>query len=60
MFEVIAKLGAHFGPEVFKTHFDSLFFLYLTDAVANVRESAAKYLDVKLNYYKIVFLPKIW
>jgi hypothetical protein len=48
MFEVIAKLGVHFGPEVFKSHFDSLFFLYLTDLVANVRTNVLKYLDVNI------------
>lgn len=46
MFEVVAKLGIHFGPEIFKSHFDTLFFLYLTDLVSNVREDVLKYLEV--------------
>jgi len=36
------------GPEVFKTHFESIYFLYITDLVYNVRESAANYLSVIL------------
>ena len=38
VYETLAKLGANYGLDVFKSSIESLFFNYLSDTVASVRE----------------------
>lgn len=39
IYEILGKLGAHFGLNVFKNSIESLFFTYITDTVSCVRQS---------------------
>lgn len=41
----ISELGVSLGLEVFKNHFETLFFTYLTDSVWSVREAGIKTLE---------------
>jgi hypothetical protein len=43
--ETISRLGVAFGLDIFKAHFESLFFNYLTDTVASVRETGINCLE---------------
>jgi len=47
--EAIAKLGSHYGLEIFKSNFESLFFSYLNDTVYSVRETGTANLEVIFN-----------
>lgn len=42
----IAKLGVAFGLEIFKAHFETIFFNYLTDSVSSVRETGIQALEM--------------
>ena len=45
VYETLAKLGVKYGLEVFKNNIEGLFFNYLTDNVASVREIGIKSLS---------------
>jgi len=41
----ISELGVSLGLEIFKNHFETLYFTYLTDSVSSVREAGIKTLE---------------
>ena len=41
----ISKLGASYGLEIFKSHLETLFFTFLTDNVASIRETGVQSLE---------------
>ena len=64
VYETLAKLGANYGLEVFKSSIESLFFNYLNDNVASVREvgiNSLKLLNEKFGSAWIVstLIPKL-
>jgi len=62
--ETLAKLGSYFGLDTFKSHFDTLFFNYIIDTVANVRETGVRSLEILISKFGAswiinVLVPKL-
>lgn len=47
LIETVAKLGAHYGLDVFKANFEGIFFNFVTDTVHSVRETGVNSIEVK-------------
>ena len=53
VYETLAKLGVKYGLEVFKNNIEGLFFNYLTDNVASVREIGIKSLSSLIQQFGV-------
>jgi serine/threonine-protein phosphatase 2A regulatory subunit A len=51
VYETLAKLGVHYGIETFKSSIESIFFNYLSDNVASVREFGIQNLEMLINKF---------
>ena len=51
VYETLAKLGVHYGIETFKSSIESIFFNYLSDNVASVRELGIQNLELLINKF---------
>ena len=56
VYETLAKLGVNYGLEVFKSNIEGLFFNYLTDNVASVREIGIKSLTLLIQKYGVAWV----
>ena len=56
VYDTLAKLGVKYGLEVFKNNIEGLFFNYLTDNVASVREIGIKSLSLLIPQYGITWV----
>ena len=64
VYETLAKLGIHYGLEIFKSSIENIFFNYLLDNVASVREVGIKNLDLLISKFGVNWiigqlLPKL-
>jgi serine/threonine-protein phosphatase 2A regulatory subunit A len=53
VYETLAKLGVKYGLEVFKNNIEGLFFNYLTDNVASVRDIGIKSLSLLIPQFGV-------
>ena len=53
VYDTLAKLGVKYGLEVFKNNIEGLFFNYLTDNVASVRDIGIKSLSILIPQFGI-------
>ena len=53
VYETLAKLGANYGLDLFKSNIEGLYFNYITDTVASVREVAIKTLPILIQKFGI-------
>jgi len=51
VYETLAKLGANYGLDVFKSNIEPLYFNYLSDTVASVREIGIQSLKILINKF---------
>jgi serine/threonine-protein phosphatase 2A regulatory subunit A len=51
VYETLAKLGANYGLDVFKNNIEPLYFNYLSDTVASVREIGIQSLKILINKF---------
>lgn len=64
VYETLAKLGIHYGLEIFKSSIENIFFNYLLDNVASVREVGVKNLELLISKFGVNWvigqlLPKL-
>ena len=53
VYETLAKLGANYGLELFKSNIEGLYFNYITDTVASVRDVAIKTLPILIQKFGV-------
>ena len=56
IYETLAKLGVYYGLEVFKSNIEGLFFNYLNDNVASVREVGIKSLPLLIQKFGVTWV----
>ena len=53
VYETLAKLGANYGLDLFKSNIEGLYFNYITDTVASVRDVAIKTLPILIQKFGV-------